>query len=583
MLRFLMLLVLPAALTVALARPAAAQEIRPELALLSDPPLVAPPAMRPDTARLTELWLLALKRPESELQRQAAEAIARARREGIADLEKMASELVRIVSAEKSHAAARCAAAQALVALDHKQAAGELRAAAAQHGSLIRLVVEPALARWNDKPIRAVWLDRLTNKTVHRRELLLAVDGLGSVRDQQAGKLCLVLAADGHQPADVRLAAARSAGAIADTGWEEQAEKWAGGAVLDRLCAVAVLLRHQSAKAQETLVRLAKDPEPSVMAAALTQLHAIDVELVLPLAEEAIASSDANVRRQGAAAYVLRPMPERVTALARLLDDPHPDLRRQVCGDLFRLAKSAELDASVRGGATAALAGESWRGQEQGALLLASLDHKGAAPRLVELLESTRPEVMVAAAWGLRKLAIPETVPAIFDKARRQTEFRKGGGEPPGLDMQVAHLCEALGLMKHAPAEPMLREYIPKRQDWLLSRMAAMWALGYLHAGKPDEELATQLIARLTDQAPINPEVPTARIGAALALGRMKAASQVDAMRAWMGPVTDPESVDMATRWALIEITGKDLPPTAPPAAQLGTWFLEPLEIPSGR
>lgn len=290
---------------------------------------------------------------------------------------------------------------------------------------------------------------------------------------------------------------------------------------------------------------------------------------------------DANVREQGAAAYVLRPEPSRVKALSRLLDDPHPRVRQQVREDLFRLAQNAELDESVRQAATATLAGEGWRGQEQAALLLAALDHKPAALRLVELLESDRPEVMVATAWGLRKLAVPETLPAMLDKAKRQTVLRKSQAEPPGLDAQVAHLCEALGLMKYAPAEPLLRQYIPKRQDWQLSRGAAIWALGHLHAGQPDEELASLLIARLTDASPLDPEMPLARTASAISLGRMKAASQVEAMRAWMGPDINPDSMDMAIRWALIEITGEELPPVNVPPGRLGTWFLEPLEMPA--
>ncbi|HUE71619.1 MAG TPA: hypothetical protein VMP01_12105 [Pirellulaceae bacterium] len=582
MLRFIFSVVLPAAMLAALL-PAAAQEIRPDYAIATDPVLEAPPPVPPDTRRLTDLWLVALARPESQMQRQTAEAIVRAHADGIGGLEKSCPALVKIVAAEKSHPAARYAAAQALVALDHKAGAAALRAAAEQHGSLVRQVVEPALARWNDQPIRAVWLARLKDPHAQRRDLLLALAGLGTVREESAAPLCLALAADVHRSADVRLAAARAAGSIADRGWEEQAEKWAGAAsapLIDRLCAAALLIRHQSAQAQEILARLAKDAEPAVASAALAHLHTIDVELVLPLAEDAMRSADANVRKEGAAAYVLRPTPERVQTLAALLDDPHPALRGQVRDDLFRLAKAAELDESVRAAATEMLAGESWRGQEQAALLLAALDHKPAAPRLVELLESKRPEVMVATAWGLRKLAIPETLPAIFDKARRQTEGRKRGGDVPGLDAQVAHLCEALGLMKYAPADPVLREYIPKRQDWMLSRMAGIWALGHLHAGEPDEELALLLIARLTDSDPMNPETQAARVSSALSLGRMLAVSQEPAMRAWMGPEINPEPVDMSIRWALIEMTGEELPPPLAPAGRLRTWFLEPLAAP---
>lgn len=573
--------VLIAALAAAIALPAGAAEIAPELALSTDPVLTLPTPTPVDTTRLTALWFAALKRPEAEMQRQAAEAIVRAHREGIPDLKKACPDLLQIVAADKSHPAARYAAAEALVALDHKEAANALREAATIHGALLRQVVEPALARWDHQPMREIWLGRLKDPGTHRRDLLLALAGLATVREQQAAPLCLALARNPHQSGDVRLAAARAAGNITDSGWEEQADEWSTAQkapLLDRLCAAAILSRHRSSKAQEILVRLAKDAEPAVMAAALAQLLAIDVELVLPLAEGALVHADANVRQRGAEAYVQRPTPERVTALARLLDDPHPRLRGQVREDLFRLAKTPELELSVRAGGMRVLAGESWRGQEQGALLLAALDHKPAAPRLVELLESERPEVMVATAWGLRKLAVPETLPAVLDKARRQTEYRKTHADLPGLDAQVAHLCEALGLMQYSPADSLLRQYIPKRQDWVLSRMAGIWAVGHLYAGKPDEALASQLVARLTDTDPINPEMPVNRMASAISLGRMKAVSQVEAMRAWMGPEIDPDIVDMAIRWALIEITGESLPLPKAPAGRLGIWFLEPLE-----
>ena len=554
-------------------------EIRPELALFTDPELKAPPPVPPDTTRLTDLWLVALQRPEAEMQRQAAEAVARAQADGVGGLKKLAPALVQIVAAQNTHPTTRYAAAKALVALDHREAADQLRTAAEKHGSLLKQVVEPALASWSDRPMRAVWVARLKDPHAPRRELLLAIDSLAAVREAPAGPLCLALAADVHQPADIRLAAARAAGALVEADFEGQAEKWAAPQAprLERLCAAALLVRHRSAKARDVLARLAKDAEPAVAAAALTTLHQIDVELVLPLAEDAMRSPDSSVRRLGADAYVQRPTAERIGTLARLLDDVHPSVRGKVQGDLFRLAASAECSETVRSAATDMLAGEGWRGQEQAALLLAALDHKPAAPRLIELLESQRPEVMVAAAWGLRKLALAETLPAIFDRAQRQTDLRKSGRELSGVDVQVAHLCEALGLMKYAPAEGVLRQYIPKRQDWILSRMAGIWALGHLHAGEPDEELASLLIERLCDRDPMNPERLEARFASALALGRMKAASQLEAMRDWMGPDTNADAVDMAIRWGLIQITGEELPPPLPPAGKLRSWFLEPL------
>ena len=48
-------------------------------------------------------------------------------------------------------------------------------------------------------------------------------------------------------------------------------------------------------------------------------------------------------------------------------------------------------------------------------MLLSQLGYRAAGKRMLQLLRATRPEVIVAAAWGLRQLADPETLPAIAE------------------------------------------------------------------------------------------------------------------------------------------------------------------------
>jgi HEAT repeat protein len=228
------------------------------------------------------------------------------------------------------------------------------------------------------------------------------------------------------------------------------------------------------------------------------------------------------------------------------------------------------------------MAAEGWRGQEQAQLLLAALDHKPAAPRMVELLESPRGEVMVAAAWGLRKLAVPDTLAAMLDKAGRQTDFRltAAGVISPHLDHQVAHLFETMGIMKYAPAEPLLRRYVPK--DFMYgmeSRPSAIWALGLLHAGTPDEPLAQQFMERLTDPSTSPPEQDRVRVASAISLGRMKAVSQVPAIKRYMGPRVHPLASSVAMQWAIRELTGEQLPDAEPLINSRGNFFLEPLDV----
>jgi HEAT repeat protein len=261
-----------------------------------------------------------------------------------------------------------------------------------------------------------------------------------------------------------------------------------------------------------------------------------------------------------------------------MLNDPHPELRRSVCEWLNELSRVAELDEPIRRSATDILAGDNWRGLEQAALLLAALDHKPAAPRLVELVDYGRGEVRVAAAWGAKMLAIPETLPALLAIALRRTEARLGQVPVPNdLDDHTAHLLEFFGKMKYREAEPLMRQYIPKQPTMgRHSRAAAIWSLGFLHEGVPDEDLAAQLVARLLDNG-IPPEFTSVKLMSAVTIARMKAVSQVPALRKFVSPTTPPGQIGMTIRWALMELTGESIPEPEPPIGGMSGWFLEPV------
>lgn len=560
-----------------------AEEIRPEFAMDSDPDLIIPDPIKQFSKKYKPLWLSALARPEADLQRLAAETIAEAHRVGVPELSEAQPRLIKIVTTAATHPAARAAATWALIVLESKDAAPALFEASQQHGSDLRQLIEPALARWKFEPIRAVWHQRLSDKETRHRELMLAIRGWGESGADSALPLLLSITHDPLRPSAVRMAAARAAGLLKESGLEADAErltKTKPASIVNRLCAAALLDRHSSQVSQGLLLQLAHDSEPSVAAAALNRLNGIDHDLVVPLAEPAMQNNDANVRQQGINAYVARPTPERVSFLAKLLDDPHPTIRGNVRESLFSLAEKSELDTAIRQATTGVLAGESWRGQEQATLLLAALDHKPAAPRLVQLLESTRVEVLIASAWGLRKLAVPETLPAMLDKATRQTTSRLQSPGSPELDVQVAHLCEAFGLLKYAPAEPLLRQYVPKNIPMgEFSRGGAIWALGHLHAGVPDEPLAVLLTGRLTEPTGVMPgEWPLIRVMSAISLGRMQAKSQVASMREYLGPKVEAQKTHLAIRWAIHQLTGELLPDADPPITSQSGWFLEPLD-----
>ena len=120
-------------------------------------------------------------------------------------------------------------------------------------------------------------------------------------------------------------------------------------------------------------------------------------------------------------------------------------------------------------------------------------------------------------------------------------------------------------------SEPLLRQYIHQGLGGE-SRAAAIWTLGILHAGRPDLELARQLLGRLTDDNQVNPEYPLVKDMAAISLGRMKAEAVLDTLR------TLDQAGNPYCRWAVEQITGETLPPCPAVEARQVGWFLEPID-----
>lgn len=575
-------------------------EIRTSYLMDHDPDVHVPPAVTVFSPRLKPLWFQALDRPEADMQRKAADAMTRAHAAGMTGLEGAVPRLETVLTSATTHPAARLAAARALVELRAKSSAPSLAAIGRQFGADLRQVIEPALARWDYRPMREVWLSRLKDSQTGHRELVLAIRCLMAAGDESAIVPLLDIVRSAERSSDVRIEAARAAGSLTDHGLEAEARALTAvvkppdngrpengnvsgqeksASKLNRLCSVQLIARHTGNDAVLLLNAFAVDLEPAIAVIALARLIKIDPQLVLPLAAAAIASADVKVREQGATAYHLLPDAARVASLAGLLNDPDPGLRGSVREWLYELSRVPELDQPVRSSATAVLAADGWRGLEQAALLLAALDHQPAAQRFVELLDFHRSEVRVAAAWGAKMLAVPETLPALLTAAERRTEIRTGKDpQNSDLDVQTAHLLEVFGKMKYRPAEPLLRRHIPKNfQMGHYSRGAAIWSLGLLHEGVPDEELARQLTARINDTASSPPEAQPTRQAAALTIGRMRAVSQASALRKYIDPVYPADEFGVRVRWAVMLLTGEPIPePASPTKGELG-WFLEPL------
>lgn len=201
-----------------------------------------------------------------------------------------------------------------------------------------------------------------------------------------------------------------------------------------------------------------------------------------------------------------------------------------------------------------------------------AVDLKPTADRLLALLENPSTPVTVAAATSLRKLQLASTLaPALaYVEANLQSDI------PVDRHNATSQLIQLMGLMKYAPAEPVLRKIIPKDSARSMDRQAAFWTLGLLHEGKPDRTLIRQFAKRANDGMGMNPEDGQVRVMAVVAIGYMKDKASLGTMNRWINNQED-NTLAIASRWAVGQITGQRPPEPVPAAYKVTGWFLEPI------
>jgi HEAT repeat protein len=537
------------------------------------------------------LWLKALRRPEVDLRCKAAEAIARAHERGVQGLESMVAPLREALNQADQHPAVRLAAAQALIALDARQAAADLLQQAESSRGELRYAIEPALARWKYRPASSLWLARLEDPKAPSQGLVLAIRGLAAVGETRAVERLRALAVSDPTERAVRLEAAHALAVLRPEGGARDAEALLseppGRGVVPRLVAAALLRQSRGEDALRLLERLAADEEPAVAALAVTRLIELDPQRVVPMLPRLVASPDAKLRLLAVDGLFRQAGEEHLRALGDRLNDPHPDVRRTARKSLLALAKRRELrDPVIRQGERL-LAGHDWRGQEQAAILLAQLDDKTAGTRLVELLASERAEVFITAAWGLRRLAVADTLPAIVTHVESEERRLRGLANNPDaavlLDHKLSQLNQLLGQQKYAPADKVLRRFIPRMESprsapfGQESRAAAIWALGLIHEGQSEHDLARAVQQRLDDIGSLPPEDVRVRTMSAITLGRTKAQESLPSLRTYLPASASQRSlVDSACVWAVERLTGEVFSPPKPTQRLQRDWFLVP-------
>ena len=552
--------------------------------MYADPKLVIPKVELFVPEDLKPLWLQALRRPDAELRRLAADSAVLAYRRGLREMNDFHASLAACLTDPQSQPDVRRAAAHALVVIQAKAYAESLAKEAERGGLDLALTVEPALAEWDYQPYRAVWRERLGREGIERHRLLLAIDGLGRVRDTDSFAGLRSFIFDARQPFSVRLSAVRAAAQIATEGLVEDADQLIQASSTDqrlgRILAVELLTQHRDPAAVALLQKLAVDSESVVAGKALRRLFELDPKLVQPFAAQIMTHRDVNLRRVAAETLANQGDLAAIPLLASLLDDENPGLRQSVTTALVQLGSMPSLQMEVITQCTQILGRDSWRGIEQAAIVLVELDHQPAGVRFVELLNHPRQEAAVAAAWGLRRLAISEHLPAMLAHAQKmRTEFTQ-----PSFPYytravaQLSQLFQAFGLQRYREAEPLMRQFIPK--DFLLgdeARGAAIWALGYLYEDAAPADLSEAFEARLADVNSPLPEVPDVRLMSAVSLGRMKSPGVVETLKRFHRD-EGPAPIGLACGWALERITGKSYPVPADVRTPLRDWFLVPID-----
>jgi HEAT repeat protein len=545
---------------------------------LPDVPLAPVQSRLPDGA--LDLWLEVLKRPEADYRCKAAQTIAAAHRRGYKQVKEAVPDLVAALDRAEQTDVARLALAECLVELDAKAAAASLFKQAQAGNSDLRCLIEPALARWNHVPARAVWLKRLDDSkdavaigqaAVPPTELVLAMRGLGVVREEKAAEPLRALALSARTAPMLRLEAAAALGAVRGKGLERDASRLADERdnVPARSCAAALLARHDSPEAVAVLGRLADDPEPAVARPAVARLLALDPNLIVGKVKALLGRPDAALRSHAATILFRLPSEQHVRLLADALDDPHIDVRVQARKHLLELGSKNWREPTIAQ-ATRKLAGKEWRALEQTTILLTQLDHKPAVKRLLELLEFERPEVNVTAGWALRRLAVPETLPDVLAHVTQHYQRAAAATINDGVAMEhrLSQLNQFLGAQRYQPADKILRRFVPKQFIIIEARAAAVWALGMLHEGKLEGKqdqalvaLAARLEERLNDGGSIPPEDWRVSLMSAITLGRLRAKQALPSLEKYCPDrQLGRSAIPNACCWAMAQIHGTPLP-----------------------
>lgn len=556
-----------------------------------------------------DLWIAALKRHEEELNVQASDAIARAHAQGMPGLERAIPTLQKLLLDANKTQDVRNAAARALVALDAETSLNALTQANQQANATMIITTDPMLASKAVAAMVPVWMKRLTDSSVANVLRISAGDALPANLNPAQIKTLLQLVENQATPWPVRFAVAKALGRqsnrddIVETCQALSSRKPASLWQLTQ----AGMLKASVESERPLLIALIMNAKTEAQPAAwlgLKKLNTVPDWIVSPkLAQRVIQNTDAAAREQLLVALNRRADSEAMVLLGLLLDDVDPAIRT-TARDMMLQHVTAEpkLMAAAVDAATLQLQGDSWRGREQAALLLGSLQHQPSQPRMIKLLDAPRFEVRIAAIVGLRRLTFArlpkDTDPrdnqpatsdddpamlALFNRTKQlkaNIAIAKGDTQTLVSDSkELAQIVQTFGLVRFSPKPvvALLDEMIPKGSGYLSdARAGAVWALGRINQGTGDANYVKFFEARLSDVNPLNPESDEVREASAIAIGWIRPKREPRSIGQFSAESEGPDEIVLACRWAIEQITGEPQPKLKDHIRIPRDWFLIP-------
>ncbi|MBC8289507.1 MAG: hypothetical protein H8E37_04235 [Planctomycetes bacterium] len=541
------------------------------------------------TPEFKTLWKSVLNSKDRELRRNAVLSIGQAHDGGFDDFSDLIEDVRATFNRDDLRPITRVDAARTLVILDARAAAPDLMKHLNEPG--VRQVAEPAFARWDHEPARAMWMERLKKpEGVPRSHLAMAMQCLAQVKHSSATNDCRKIAFSPDFDAGLRMEAARALARLQPSGLENDSENLlAGGKSLSALLGATLLREHTGETTERLLTSLLEHSSPPVAAKAWERLNELNPDRVTKaVLKKTLGVRDARLRLLAVRNCKLR-SELLVDWLMAALDDHHPDVRclaRHGLRDHERKAtkeNKADIVDQIHAVNSKAFTSDfSWRGLEQACLLAGEIDHEPAVNRIVALLRHERKELASAAAYSLKELAVADVLPQMLAYAEQlDGELSRGiPGRSQRAEVVQTHLFESFADLNYRPADSLMRKYVPKqdpRYDAWYTRMAAIWSLAHFNKENSDAQLLSQFKSRMLDWSSIPPEMNEVVMAAALAFGVMKQESAVADLRR-LAEAMPNQPPGRAAHWSIHQITGEPIPPKPRLEKSRSRWFLAPMQ-----